>query len=162
MRKKSIFIASLLILTAFPGFLNADAGAKLYFGEPSFGSTDNFSVPVRMDTGADAANIARAAIGYPAESLKLDNISFEGSFCELHMENIIDEESGMITVSCGKPDPGVAGLAEIMTLEFSRIDQESAVLEFKEDSMILSNDGFGTDILTWREGIIIKGTSPSI
>jgi len=119
--------------------------AKITF--QTIDENDRLVYDVVVDTGGQAINLVGAYIDFATSSATLEKIDLENSFCELVIENSIDNEFGQARIFCGKPFPGANGILNVGQLTFKKITNDTPVISFGKETMVLANDGLGTDVL---------------
>lgn len=110
-------------------------------------TTNSFILKISANPHSQAINAVGSYINFSTSTLEATEIDFENSFCDLFIENSIDNEIGRINIICGKPYPGVSEEATIAEISFKRLSTASSSVEFDTSSMVLANDGFGTNVL---------------
>lgn len=165
--KKSLFLTviALFIFSAIKPALAEEQflyrGPKL---NPQTANSALFLTPVREKNGAyltldlvvdpsgEEINIVSTEISFPADKLVLEKLSKENSFCSFFMEEKVDAAAGKIKISCAAPYPGTDRISNIVSLTFRQINSGSADLGLSPDSLVLANDGYGTDVLKELKG----------
>jgi len=82
--------------------------------------------------------------------LNLVKIKDEYSFCNIILINKINNKKGNFTMQCGAFGYNASNESKIISLIFKQIDTGIAEINFN-DSRLLANDGYGTDILSYTE-----------
>jgi len=108
-----------------------------------------FSMPVEITDLSTAVNTVRIDIKYDPLVIEVSDISTNGSFADVFIEKEIDNQIGYAMISGGLPYPGyIDGNPLFATFTFKCISPGLAKVDFLPSSMILANDGEGTNILT--------------
>jgi len=157
------FIVSLIIISIILSFPTFGHGADMTERIPvratektasldmniasSSATSTNFTVKVSTDPNGQAINAVGALINYSTSTVKAIKIDLTNSFCALFIANTIDNQTGQINVMCGKPYPGVNTESTIAEITFQRLTNATSSIAFDPSSMVLANDGFGTDVL---------------
>jgi len=113
----------------------------------SFSLGDTIELNIILDPQGESVNTVSAIIHYPESKLKLLTIDNSDSDFSIFLEKEADEEKGIIKISCIQPFPGIKQKAQISKLIFDPLETGNCKIEFLEDSMVLANDGYGTNIL---------------
>lgn len=168
LKNKKYVVATVVLVFIAAFFINEDALIKkaalikkppyiiynstLAF-EPSFDTfarSDSHRIAIRVRTGGEAINVAGVIIQYDPKMIEVEEIITENSFCSpsLFIEKSIDNEKGEVNISCGLPSPGFSGIEGTVSELIIRIKEDGNFsLYFGQDTKILANDGFGTDVL---------------
>lgn len=124
--------------------------AELYFVEPftQYVAGQSFPVELRVRTNGTAINAIGFTLVFNPAYLEVENMTTDKSFCTLYTENSFSNDKGTVRLSCGTPRPGFQGdsLAVRLTMR-ARIAGSSAVLLDPSKTMILANDGKGSNIV---------------
>jgi hypothetical protein len=80
----------------------------------------------------------------------------EKSFCKFYPENNYDNSKGTISVSCGSPYPGFSGKNDVLEIEFTTKAIRTTEIKLLDSSMVLANDGKGTNLLKDFNKVIVK------
>jgi hypothetical protein len=108
---------------------------------------DSFTLDLVVDPAGEEINTVSTEISFPAEKLSLSDLSKDNSFCSFFVEDNIDNTLGKIKISCLAPFPGTDKMSNVVSLTFERIATGAADLSLSSDSMVLANDGYGTNVL---------------
>jgi hypothetical protein len=121
-----------------------------------------FSVSVFIDSDGAAINASQAVIYFPADKLKVVEISKAGSIFTLWPEEVVFSNSeGKITFAGGLPSPGYTGeKGKIFTIIFQGKAAGEAKVYFRDEA-ILANDARGTNIFGSSRGGIYKIVVPT-
>jgi len=113
---------------------------------------NTFTLDLVVDPAGEEINTVSTEISYPVDKLSLLEINKDNSFCSLFVEDENDNINGKIKISCIKPFPGVDTLSNVVTLTFTTQATGTADLDLSPDSLVLANDGYGTDVLKAATG----------
>jgi hypothetical protein len=107
-------------------------------------------IAIKVSTGGEAINAAEAVINYDPKMAEVLDIITTNSFCrqDLFAEKTIDNENGVVDITCGVPSPGFSepnGIVAELVIQPLKIGQLS--LRFGDETKILANDGLGTNVL---------------
>jgi len=106
-----------------------------------------FIVNVNLDTKGYQVNSIQSYIDFDPRVLEVVNTDTADSFCKFYPENNFDNSKGSIKLSCGSPYPGFRGTNNIQKIEFLTKAIKSTDIKINNQSMVLANDGKGTNLL---------------
>ena len=106
-----------------------------------------FKVNIVMDTFGNSVNAVQSYLEFDPKVLEIISTTTEQSFCKFYPENNYNNEKGQIKLSCGTPYPGFRGVNTLEVIEFSAKAIQTTTLKLTADSMVLANDGKGTNLL---------------
>lgn len=106
-----------------------------------------FSLDLVVDPNGEEINTVSTEISFPANKLFLKSLSKDDSFCSFFIEENIDNALGKIKITCLDPYPGTAKISNVVSLTFKKINSGAADLNLSDDSLVLANDGYGTNVL---------------
>jgi hypothetical protein len=117
-----------------------------------------FIVEVVLDTKGSTVNAVQSYIEFDPRVLEVVKTETKDSFCKFYPENNFSNDTGLIKLSCGAPYPGFKGKNTIQSVEFMTKSFRNTKIEVIEGSLVLANDGKGTNLLTEydRAEIMIK------
>jgi hypothetical protein len=92
-------------------------------------------------------NTVSTEISYPIDKISFKEMSKENSFCSFFIENNVDAINGKIKISCASPYPGTDKTSRVITLYFKGLKKGLAEISLSDDSLVLANDGYGTNVL---------------
>ena len=110
-------------------------------------TTDNFVLKISTNPNGQSINAIGTSVNYSPKEFKATKLNFDNSFCDLFIDKTIDNITGHVSIMCGKPYPGVDKESTIAEISFTRINKTSKNITFDTGSLVLANDGFGTDVL---------------
>ncbi len=134
--------------TSSTAILNMDLGDST--------SSDEILLDISVDPGGQSINAVGVFIFFSTSTLEATSINIENSFCDLFIEHTIDNKEGKISIQCGKPYPGINVESPIAQISFKTQKSPDATwngFKFDDNSMVLANDGFGTDVLKTKNNI---------
>lgn len=105
-----------------------------------------------LDSEKGFINATSVIISYPKDILNLVAIDTTESDFSIFLEKEIDQKHGTAIITCLQPFPGIIGKANIVNLVFQPLKKGDAWVKISEDSMVLANDGYGTDVLNEVSG----------
>lgn len=106
-----------------------------------------FKAFIKMDTHNYFVNAVQVYVKYDPKVLQINKTNTDDSFCKFYPENNFSNEKGLIKLSCGAQYPGFKGSNTIQTIEFLTKAIKTTDLSITKDSMVLANDGKGTNLL---------------
>jgi len=106
-----------------------------------------FSVAINVDTEGNYINAIQSYLEFDPKVLEIDSTNTEQSFCKFYPENNYSNEKGLIRLACGTPYPGFRGTGVVQNIEFIAKAIKTTELKFGKESMVLANDGKGTNLL---------------
>ncbi len=162
-------IQTVILFTIITGFLfgwanySCAAGAMLYLSpeKNTYMVGEEFSVAIKIDSGATEINAAEAVLSYSSDRLSIKRISKSGSLFTLWVQEPFFS-SRSITFGGGAPN-GFSGVGKIITVVFQAKAEGTATVDFLNKTRILANDGSGTDVFAGSSGgiyIIKKDERP--
>jgi hypothetical protein len=92
-------------------------------------------------------NTVSAEISYPTDKISFKELSKNNSFCSFFIEEKVDTAAGKIKISCATPYPGTAETSRVITVYFEGLEKGDAEIKLSSDSLVLANDGYGTNVL---------------
>ncbi|MDD4902015.1 MAG: cohesin domain-containing protein [Patescibacteria group bacterium] len=128
--------------------LNPQIAASALFLTPIREKNGNsFTLDLVVDPADEEINTVSTEISFPTDKLSLENLSKGNSFCSFFVEEKIDNALGKIKISCLAPYPGTDRMSNVISLTFKQINTGTANLNLSSDSLVLANDGYGTNVL---------------
>ncbi|NTW22401.1 hypothetical protein HGA34_02525 [Candidatus Falkowbacteria bacterium] len=123
--------------------IEADLPAAVTLGQ-------TISVRLMVNPGESAINVAKASLAYTAETLTL--VAIDGEDAPFSI--IFDNQTGIgeLAVTGMQPAPGISAKAQVAELYFIAAAPGEARIDFLPGSMVLANDGYGSDVLASAQG----------
>jgi hypothetical protein len=107
-----------------------------------------FPMEIQIDNLQVPINTVQVDLSYDSESLEALEVSTEGSFATVFIEKSINNEYGMVRLTGGVPNPGYSGKEAFFgTVFFKGKIPGIFEVEFLPTSVVLANDGKGTNVL---------------
>ena len=153
--KKIFYILSSIILLVSPLLSISPveaAGASLYFSPASgtFSLGGTFDVSIFLNTGGNNINAVRADVAFDPKKLQIASPTAGKSFISVWVSQpSYSNEQGRASFRGGAPSPGIntsAGL--VSTITFRVIAPGETTISFLDTSLVLLDDGKGTNILS--------------
>lgn len=133
-------------------YLLHNATLALEPGYDAFAQNATHRIAIRLTTGGEAVNAAEVLLGFDPKMLSVEEVLMENSFCVFTVATEVDNKSGKVRVACGLPTPGFSGRGIVAELLLRPRAAGYAGITFEEGTMVLANDGFGTNVLRLSEG----------
>lgn len=106
-----------------------------------------FKMTIELDSKGHVINSVQAHIKFDPRVLEIVSTNTENSFCKYYIENNYDNAKGEIKLACGTPYPGFRGQNSVETIEFLAKAIKTTDIIMEKESMVLANDGKGTNVL---------------
>ena len=116
------------------------------FGQPRIKVNDFVDTNIIVNSRKQSMNLVYAVIHYPSDKLMFRTIDFDHSAFSLFLKRV-DAEKGTVTILAIQPFPGIQGIANVAHLQFKALAKGDVNLNWGDDSVVLANDGFDTNIL---------------
>ncbi len=94
-----------------------------------------------------AINAVGITIYFDPHILAISSVDTQSSFCTLYTDRTYDTHKGFVRLYCGKPNPGFTGTNTLETITFNTIGYGKSDIAISPKSLILKNDGRGTNVL---------------
>jgi hypothetical protein len=109
---------------------------------------DTIPMKIEVKNVKTAVNAVRADIKFDNNFVEVVDISTSGSFATIFVDKKIDNPIGFASISGGLPYPGAQGDNLFFAVVYLHALQAGAIkIEYLPSSMVLANDGRGTNIL---------------
>ncbi|KKR81510.1 MAG: hypothetical protein UU73_C0001G0009 [Candidatus Daviesbacteria bacterium GW2011_GWA1_41_61] len=133
-----------------------------YLGFPPVSKTASFIIPTKGQyllgevfpvkievTGIKTAvNTIQADLGFDPRVVEVTQVSTEGSFANIFIQKVINNNEGYVRLTGGLPNPGFSQLQGTFATVYFRGKTPGPVkIKFLPTSLVLANDGLGTDVL---------------
>lgn len=148
-------LVALLVFVVHPApTYAANASLKMSPNGGKFEVGGVFDVSLVLDTGGEAVNTIKAELTFPAQQLQVINPAASTSFITIWaVSPTYSNVDGTVSLQGGLPSPGIkTSSGVISTITFRVIAPGRASLRYKGSSLVLRNDGQGTNILTSTSG----------
>ena len=156
-----ISFAVLMIILSFPNFVRGQERLAIQSQEKTAilkleekaTSTDHLIINIGLNPG-QSINAVWSSLEFATTSLFVEKINLENSFCDLFIMNSFDNINGTIDIMCGKPFPGISTSSTVAEITFKKLKKQTSALSFSDNSLVLANDGYGTNVLLRTEGLL--------
>lgn len=107
-----------------------------------------FPMKLEINNIKNSINAVQADVGFEPQKLKVVEISTKDSFANIFVQKEINNEGGWARLTGGVPNPGFPGNSgNFGTIFFEGKSPGIVRIAFLPSSMVLANDGRGTNIL---------------
>jgi len=107
-----------------------------------------FPMKIELTDMKTAVNAVQVDIGYPIDRLEVVEISTQDSFAEIFIQKEINNQAGYSRLTGGLPNPGYQFERGVFgTIYFKSKQPGLAKVDFLPSSMVLANDGKGSNII---------------
>jgi len=152
----TVGIAVIAILIVF--IIPATWNNKLYHSMPASAvgiSVTNASIEIgqsvtatiSLNTNGASVNSVGLYIDFDPAILSINSISTTSSFCTFYIDRSYDNIKGVARLFCGAPTPGFSGQNTLETITFTPLTYGHANIAIDPKSIVLANDGKGTNLL---------------
>ncbi|MEN9913248.1 MAG: hypothetical protein RLY66_656 [Candidatus Parcubacteria bacterium] len=105
-------------------------------------------VSIILDTGNEHINAVSTVLSYDPKIIEIASVDTEDSICTQFLEKMIDTIHHQVRIACGLPSPGFSGSSgQVATIIFKPLKAGSSDIRFTNETMVLANDGLGTNVL---------------
>ncbi|MCL4415131.1 MAG: cohesin domain-containing protein [Actinobacteria bacterium] len=133
-----------------------------YFGFPPTPRTATFAFPsksqykigeifnmeIKVSGMKKPINVVQVDLGFDPHKVEIVDISTKKSFANIFIQKEIDNNKGFARLTGGLPNPGFFGSEDVFsTVLLKGKSPGLAAIRFLPSSMVLANDGQGTNIL---------------
>ncbi len=115
-----------------------------------------FTVQIELDSMGTFVNAIQSYLEFDPRVLQISDVDTSQSFCKFYPENNFNNEKGIVKLSCGSPYPGFRGKNIVQKIDFTTKAIRTTELKLQKDSMVLANDGKGTNLLKELPTVSIK------
>lgn len=115
-----------------------------------------FTLSVIVDSQGNFINAVQSYLTFDPKVLEITSAKTEQSFCKFYPENNYSNEKGTVRLACGAPYPGFKGTNTVQSIEFLTKAIKTTDIKSTPDSMVLANDGKGTNLLKEYNSITVK------
>lgn len=131
----------------------SEEGSALTIQAPSevSGVGKKFTATIEVDTKGYTVNAVQSYLEFDPHVLEITKTSTDQSFCKFYPENNYNNDKGILRLACGTPYPGFSGKSQVLSIEFISKAIRPTEIKFTKDSMVLANDGKGTNLLSKLE-----------
>jgi hypothetical protein len=129
---------------------NTIQNAEIYLELESFDASSTLGVfNIFINPNSQSINASGAVLNFASSSIEVIATLTGSSFCDFFLENTFDNNSAELRLSGMKPFPGVATTSLLGQVMFQKKGSAtSTVFIINEQSMILANNGYATNILS--------------
>lgn len=107
-----------------------------------------FALPINFTELETTINLGQIDLIYDPSRLKLLDVTFKGSFAKIFVEKQINNQKGFARIVGGLPNPGYKERSGLFaTVYFQALGSGETEVEYAPSSLILANDGRGTNVI---------------
>lgn len=107
-----------------------------------------FPVKIELMNIPAAINVAQADLSFDPKHIEVVDLDTSGTFVKFFVQKEYSNEQGYLRVTGGIPNPGYRQPTGLMATAYLRGKQPGAVeLKYLETSLVLANDGKGSNLL---------------
>ncbi len=107
-----------------------------------------FPIPIELMNIPGSINVAQADLSYDPTMIEVVDLTTDGTFVSFFVQKEFDNQKGYVRVSGGIPNPGYRKPTGLLATAYVKGIKPGAVeLKYLESSLVLANDGRGTNLL---------------
>lgn len=107
-----------------------------------------FALKIELMNIPSSINVAQADLSFDPSIVEVVDITTEGSFASFFVQKEFDNQKGYLRVSGGVPNPGYRNPSGLLATAYLKGLKPGAIeLKYLESSLVLANDGRGTNLL---------------
>lgn len=108
-----------------------------------------FPLPLELRRIPAPINVAQADLAFDPNHLEVVDITTDGTFAKFFVQKEYDNQKGYLRLSGGTPNPGYSQPDGLIGTAYFRAKTAGATtLRYLESSLVLANDGKGTNLLS--------------
>jgi hypothetical protein len=149
----AVFISACLLLVVPASALGYAKEASLFLipDKASYFDPEFLTLDVIIGSDDMIINAAQVSLNFPPDKLKIVNSSMDNSWCEILVDESLDNNNGTYNLICGSPLPQADSLLPTVRLTFSKLSSGWAQLTFNSNSSVRLHNSQGTEALGDRE-----------
>lgn len=114
----------------------------------SYRLKETFSVPIDIKPVESPINVVQVDLSFDPIMLKIIGIDLSDSFASIIVQKEYNNDLGYVRLAVGVPNPGYMGKeAHVGKIYFKTLKAGSAELKFLDSSLVLANNGKGSNVL---------------
>ncbi len=133
-------------------FASKKEGSEILEQKDTYPEQDEIKLSIIVNPNDQSINTVLASLKYPKDDLEFLRTDKANSDFSIFLENN-DEKKGILTIISLQPFPGIEKKANMIDLVFRPLKKGLVEIEFLKDSVVLANDGYGTNVLKEKSGI---------
>jgi hypothetical protein len=152
----------LVVTAASIGIVYGESKVLSAFGFPRTSASVSFVIPDRNQYKLNEifpmkieiagiqtpVNVVQADLGFDPTKLEVVDVTTDGSFASIFLQKEHDNHLGYVRLTGGIPNPGFSDKVGVFgTVYFRGISAGLAEVKFLDSSLVLANDGKGTNVL---------------
>lgn len=107
-----------------------------------------FPVPIDLERIPAAINVFQADLSFDPKLIEVVDLTTDGTFASFFVQKEYDNDKGYVRLSGGIPNPGYRqATGRLGTVYFRGKASGATQLSYLESSLVLANDGRGTNLL---------------
>jgi len=123
--------------------------------EISYLDQDEIKLSIIVNSNDQSINTIMASLKYQKDKLEFIRTDRTNSEFSIFLEDD-NKKEGILNIISLQPFPGIKGKANVINLIFKPLKNGVAEIKFLENSKVLANDGYGTNVLRENKGIIFE------
>lgn len=150
----SVLVFAIILAISFFGYKDTDAASlRINSSSATLTAGNIMTFTVLVNSEGAVVNNAEAKIIFPKDMLEIISISKGGSAFTLWVEEpSFSNSAGIITFNGGVPTPGFTGTSGTVISFVARAKKSGQAELIFSDAAVRANDGFGTDVLSSKQG----------
>jgi hypothetical protein len=182
--KKYLFLTILVIFISFAyiwiergllkdlGYLQTRTGEMQIVRTGDLQQGEIFPLEIKVTDIDTPFNVVRTDLNFNPAQLEVVDLSTFGSLIKIFVQQEVDNQTGFVRLAGGLPNPGYSEpKGHFATLYFRTKQPGEVKINFLSSSLVLANDGQGTNILTvtsaltfaiLAEGEVEQGIKPTV
>lgn len=110
---------------------------------------DTITIPIHLEHIPASINIVQADLSFDPKLLQVIDLTTDGTFASFFVQKEYDNTKGYVRLTGGIPNPGYTKPSGLIgTVYFRAISSGAANLQYLDSSLVLANDGRGTNLLS--------------
>lgn len=107
-----------------------------------------FALKIELMNIPSSINVAQADLSFDPSIVEVVDITTEGSLASFFVQKEFDNQKGYLRISGGVPNPGYRNPSGLLATAYLKGLKPGAIeLKYLESSLVLANDGRGTNLL---------------
>lgn len=117
----------------------------------SYFNPDYLYLDLIINPGEGIVNAIHSGINFDPTKLKYVNNIKEQSFCSFYNDELLNENTGYFSFSCGTNENFINSTTAIVRLTFQKLETGWTKLNILDESEVLAHDSLGSNILLSKE-----------
>lgn len=108
-----------------------------------------FPLKIELMNIPSSINVAQADLSYDPSIIEVVDLTTDGTFASFFVQKEFNNDQGYVRISGGVPNPGYRAPSGLLaTIYLKGIKPGAVELKYLESSLVLANDGRGTNLLS--------------